>query len=249
MPEILDESSQLESTTIGVYRTAATVKGGRRFTFGALVVVGNRRGQVGYGYAKANEVPQAIEKAQKYAKRQMVDITRLGTTIHHQVEGTFAASKVRLIPASPGTGVVAGTVVRSILEMAGVNDCLSKCYGSTNARNTVKAVFDGLSQLRLPDNVAALRGQDLGKTTIAQRLEDSKATMSATGAPAGGPKKIKGPVNTLGDDRKGRGRGGPGGGGGGRGGPRRGPSQQDAPAAAPGGDANSNVAGGAPSAS
>lgn len=232
MPEILDESSQLESTTIGVYRTASTVKGGRRFSFGALVVVGNRRGQVGFGYAKANEVPQAIEKAQKYAKREMVNVTRIGTTIHHEVEGKFSASKVRLIPASPGTGVVAGGVVRSILEMAGVNDCLTKCYGSTNARNTVKAVFDGLSQLRLPEDVATLRGQELGKTQIATRIEASKATMTAT---ASGPKKAKGPVNTVQDERKGRGRSG----GGGPRGPRRAPEAEAAPAAdaAPAGDA------------
>lgn len=217
MPEILDESSQLESTTIGVYRTASTVKGGRRFSFGALVVIGNRRGQVGYGYAKANEVPQAIEKAQKYAKRAMITIARVGTTFHHEVEGKFSASKVRLIPASPGTGVVAGGVVRSIMDMAGVQDCLSKCYGSTNARNTVKAAFDGLAQLRLPEDVATLRGQTLGKTDILQRIEASKTTM----AESSGPRKARGPVNTVADERKGRGRGGPGGGG--NRGPRRGP--------------------------
>ncbi|MBY0312178.1 MAG: 30S ribosomal protein S5 [Phycisphaerales bacterium] len=239
MPEILDESSQLESTTIGVYRTASTVKGGRRFSFGALVVVGNRRGQVGYGYAKSNEVPNAIEKAQKYAKRAMVNVQRIGTTINHEVEGKFSASKVRLIPASPGTGVVAGTVVRSILEMAGINDCLTKCYGSTNARNTVKAVFDGLDMLRLPADVGTLRGQELGKTQIVTRIEASKATMTAT---ASGPKKAKGPVNTVQDERKGRGRGGPGGGGGMRG-PRRGP-ESSAPAA----DAPASV-GAAPAAS
>src|SRR5882672_8173364 len=107
MPELLDEKQHIESTTIGVYRTSATVKGGRRFSFGALVVVGDRRGQVGFGYGKANEVPQAIEKAQKYAKRAMVGVARIGTTINHEVEGKFSASKVRLIPASPGTGVVA----------------------------------------------------------------------------------------------------------------------------------------------
>src|SRR6185369_8470058 len=173
MAEFLEESTSLESTTIGVYRTASTVKGGRRFSFGALVVIGNRRGQVGYGYAKANEVPQAIEKAQKYAKRAMITIARVGTTFHHEVEGKFSASKVRLIPASPGTGVVAGGVVRSIMDMAGVSDCLSKCYGSTNARNTVKAVFDGIGQLTLPDDVATLRGQTLGKTTIVERIEAS----------------------------------------------------------------------------
>lgn len=242
MPEILDESSQLESVTIGVYRTASTVKGGRRFSFGALVVVGNRRGQVGYGYGKANEVPQAIEKAQKYAKREMITIPRVGTTIHHEVEGTFAASKVRLIPASPGTGVVAGTVVRSILEMAGLNDCLSKCYGSTNARNTVKAVFDGMSQLRIPDDVAALRGQQLGKTAIIERIEKSKSTMAT---PSTGPKKNKGPVNTVADERKGRGgqRGG-----GGR--PRRAPEGGGGgdSGGAPSSDGGNQAGGGAPAA-
>lgn len=217
MPELIDESSQIESTTIGVYRTAATVKGGRRFSFGALVVVGNRNGQVGYGYAKANEVPNAIEKAQKYARRQMVSIPRIGTTIHHEVEGTFSASKVRLIPASPGTGVVAGTVVRSILEMAGVTDCLTKCYGSTNARNAVKAVFDGLEQIRVPGNVASLRGQDLGKTQIETRIERGRAFMSATAGGSSGERKMRGPVNTVGDQS----RGGRGGGRGGRGGPRQ----------------------------
>lgn len=238
MAEILDESSQLESTTIGVYRTASTVKGGRRFSFGALVVVGNRRGQVGYGYGKANEVPQAIEKAQKYAKRAMTQVSRIGTTINHEVEGKFSASKVRLIPASPGTGVVAGTVVRSILELAGVNDCLTKCYGSTNARNTVKAVFDGLERLRIPGDVATLRGQELGRTNIEDRIEKGKASMSSV--PQTGPKKLRGPVNTVTEERKGRGgpqrrrprppEGGGGGGGGGGGDSAGAPPAADAPA-------------------
>src|SRR5436190_9293166 len=167
----------LEDKVIKIRRCASVVKGGRRFSFGALVVVGNRRGQVGYGYGKANEVPQAIEKAQKYAKKAMVTLPRMGTTIHHEVEGKFSASKVRLIPASPGTGVVAGGVVRAILEMAGVNDCLSKCYGSTNARNTVKAVFAGLDQLRSPQTVADLRGQTLERTPIEDKIEAGKAFM------------------------------------------------------------------------
>lgn len=216
MPEMIDESTQLESTTIGVYRTSATVKGGRRFSFGALVVVGNRNGQVGFGYAKANEVPNAIEKAQKYAKRNMAKVPRIGTTIHHEVEGTYSASKVRLIPASPGTGVVAGTVVRSILDLAGVSDCLTKCYGSTNARNTVKAVFAGLEQIRLPATVAQLRGQELGQTAIATRIEKGRAALAATTSVTAGERKARGPVNTVGDDRRG-GRGGRGGPGGGRG--------------------------------
>jgi small subunit ribosomal protein S5 len=208
MPELLEESSQLESSTLGVYRTAATVKGGRRFSFGALVVVGNRAGEVGYGYAKANEVPQAIEKAQKVARRSMRTIPRIGSTINHEVEGVFSSSKVRLIPASPGTGVVAGSVVRSILELAGVSDCLSKCYGSTNARNVIKAVFDGFDRLRRPSAVADLRGVTLDKTPIEQKIEAGRAFMPR--ARAG--EKAKAPVNTVGQERRG-----------GRGGPRRGP--------------------------
>lgn len=202
MAELLDESTSLESTTIGVYRTASTVKGGRRFSFGALVVVGNRNGQVGYGYAKANEVPNAIEKAQKYAKRKLLSIPRIGGTFNHEVEGTFSASKVRLVPASPGTGVVAGTVVRSILELAGITDALSKCYGSTNARNVVKAVFDGLEQLQTPDAVANLRGQSLERTQIEVRIEKGKAFMPKS---AGKEQRARGPVNTVGNERKGRG--------------------------------------------
>lgn len=241
MPEMIDESSHIESTTIGVYRTSATVKGGRRFSFGALVVVGNRGGQVGYGYGKANEVPQAVEKAQKYARREMHEIARIGTTINHEVEGRFGASMVRLIPASPGTGVVAGQVVRSILEMAGINDCLTKCYGSTNARNTVKAAFAAIEQLRNPAAVATLRGVELGKTAISARIEKGKAFMAATSSTAGGEKKARGPVNTVGDDRRGgrggrgpggprrRGPGGPGGSGGPGGG--EGAPAGDAPAA------------------
>ncbi|MGE3108230.1 MAG: 30S ribosomal protein S5 [Phycisphaerales bacterium] len=233
MAEMIDESGGLQSTTIGVYRTAATVKGGRRFSFGALVVVGNRNGQVGYGYGKANEVPQAIEKAQKYAKRDMVTMRRIGTTINHEVQGQFSSASVRLLPASPGTGVVAGGVVRSILEMAGVADCLTKCYGSTNARNVVKAVFDALGQLRTPDAVATLRGVTLSKTPIEEKIDASKAFMPK----ASSSEKAKGPVNTIGQDRKG-GRGGQRGGGrGGRRGPAPAPDATPAEAPAPASDA------------
>lgn len=201
MPEILDESSSLESHTVAVDRTSSTVKGGRRFSFGALVIVGDRHGKVGFGYGKSNEVPQAVEKAQKYAKKAMVKIPMAGTTIPHQVEGKFSASKVRLIPASPGTGVVAGGTVRSILEIAGVTDCITKCFGSTNKRNVVKAVFEGLAQLKTPEAVAALRGLDLGMTEIQTKIERGKRFMPI--APKG--EKKKGPVNTIGEERKGRG--------------------------------------------
>ena len=129
MPELLEESSQLESTTVGVFRTAETVKGGRRFSFNSLVVIGNRRGQIGWGYGKANEVPPAIEKAQKAAKRNMFDISLHGGTIPHEVIGAFGSARVKLMPASPGTGIVAGATVRAVLELLGITDCLTKCQG------------------------------------------------------------------------------------------------------------------------
>lgn len=206
MAELLDETSQIESTTVAVQRTAATVKGGRRFSFGALVVVGDRRGKVGFGYGKSNEVPAAIEKAQKYARKAMVPIPMIGTTLPHQVEGDYRASKVRLIPAAPGTGVVAGQSVRAVLEMAGITDCLTKCYGSTNKVNTIKAVFAGLEKLRTSGQIAELRGQQLGQTEIEAKLEKGKQYISFTPKP---PKPQERPERGRGG---GRGRGGPGGG-------------------------------------
>ena len=141
MAEMLDDNSSLESTTVGIYRTAKTVKGGRNFSFAALVVVGDRRGRVGIGYAKAPQVPLAIEKAQKVGKRSLRTYPLQDRTIPHVVEGRFLASKVRLVPASPGTGVIAGASVRAVLEMFGIQDCLTKCFGSTNPKNVVKATF------------------------------------------------------------------------------------------------------------
>ncbi|HWB19383.1 MAG TPA: 30S ribosomal protein S5, partial [Phycisphaerales bacterium] len=148
MAEFLEESSALESVTVGVYRTSATVKGGRRFSFSALVVVGDRHGKVGIGYAKANQVPNAIEKAQKTAKRRMFEFPMVGRTLPHAITGKFGASTVRVIPASPGTGIIAGAAVRAPLEMLGLQDALTKSYGSTNPKNVVKAVLNGLEQLR-----------------------------------------------------------------------------------------------------
>lgn len=212
MAEMLDESSSVESSTVGVFRTSATVKGGRRFSFGALVVVGDKRGRVGFGYGKSNEVPQAVDKAQKYAKRAMVEIPMAGRTLPHEVQGKFGASSVRLIPASPGTGVVAGSTIRAILEMAGITDCLTKCYGNTNKFNLVKACFDGIVQLRRREQIAAARGVTLEVTDIEHKIEKGKAFASTAKG-----EKMKGPVNTIGQDRRG-GRGGGGGGRGGRGG-------------------------------
>ena len=171
MRDVMEKSSQLDSHTVNVYRTAATVKGGRRFSFGALVVMGDRRGRVGYGYAKSKDVPGAIEKAQKAGQRELVTVPMVGSTIPHQVTGRFGASSVRLIPASPGTGVVAGATVRAVLEMAGVTDCLTKCYGSTSTMNVVKAVIDGITQMRTVEEVAALRGVDIEKTVTHEKIE------------------------------------------------------------------------------
>ena len=134
MAEMIDESQALESTTVGIYRTSTVVKGGRRFSFAALVVVGDGRGNIGIGYGKAPSVPPAIEKAQKEAKRSLKPVTLKDGTIPHQVTGRCGASSVRLIPAAPGTGVIAGGTVRAVLEAAGVKDCLTKSLGSTNQR-------------------------------------------------------------------------------------------------------------------
>lgn len=222
MAELLDETSSLESTTVGVYRTSATVKGGRRFSFSALVVVGDRSGRVGLGYAKSNQVPQAIEKAQKVAKRKMKAYPMLGRTIPHSVLGRYGACSVQLVPASPGTGVIAGAATRAVLEMFGVQDCLTKAYGSTNPKNLVKAALDGLSKLRTKELISELRGIDLGLSQVEEAIERSKAFMTVGGS----GEKAKAPVNTVGMDAKG-GRGGRGGErrGGGRG--RRGSQSAD----------------------
>lgn len=143
---------------VKLYRCATVVKGGRRFSFGALVVVGDRRGQVGFGYGKANEVPQAVEKGNKQAKRRLKRVPLRGTTIPHRVIGRFGSSRITLIPASEGTGVIAGSAPRAVLELAGVRDVLTKCYGSTNAKNLVKATLNGLLQLRTRAQVEKLRG-------------------------------------------------------------------------------------------
>lgn len=228
MAEILDESAALESNTVGVYRTAATVKGGRRFSFSSMVVVGNRNGRVGIGYGKANQVPPAIEKAQKEARRKMREFPLLGSTIPHTVTGRFGACTVRLIPASPGTGVIAGAAVRAPLEMVGIQDCLTKSYGSNNSKNLVKAVLNGLEQLRLKETVAALRGVEIQVTEVEDALERGKAFMPTSGS----GEKAAAPVNTVGDAKRGggkgrqRGGGGRGGGGGGRGGGGGGRSRQ-----------------------
>ncbi|RNC81737.1 MAG: 30S ribosomal protein S5 [Phycisphaera sp.] len=179
MAELMEKSSQLESHTAGIFRTAATVKGGRRFSFGAMVVVGDRRGRAGFAHAKSQEVPTAIEKAEKHAKQNIISVPLTGGTIPHEIEGRFLATTVRLLPASPGTGVIAGSSVRSILELVGITDCMTKVYGSTNKVNVIKAVFDALSRLRTKELVAELRGVDLGTTDIEERIDRAQRFMSS----------------------------------------------------------------------
>ncbi len=146
---------------VQIRRCACVVKGGRRFSFTALVVVGDQKGRVGYGYAKGVEVPNAVEKAVKSSNRRMIKVILKGRTIPHQVEGRFGASRVTLIPAAPGTGVIAGNSVRAVLESAGIHDILTKARGSANPINLVKATLEGLKKLRSREDVSRLRGVSL----------------------------------------------------------------------------------------
>ncbi|TFG50916.1 MAG: 30S ribosomal protein S5 [Candidatus Brocadiia bacterium] len=151
------EEKPLEDTVVKIYRCSKVVKGGRRFSFAALVVVGDRSGTVGIGYGKANEVPHAVEKAIKDAKKELQKICLVGRTIPHQVTGKYRASKVVLVPASPGTGVIAGSSVRAVLEYSGVQDVLTKVHGSTSAKNVVKATIDALLKMRTKETIESQR--------------------------------------------------------------------------------------------
>jgi small subunit ribosomal protein S5 len=157
-----DDGSGIETSVVRIYRCAKVVKGGRTFSFGALVVAGDRRGNIGIGYGKANEVPPSVEKATKDARKAMFKVNLKGTTIPHAVQGTSGASKVVLVPARPGTGVTAGKSVRPCLELAGITDILSKAYGSTSPKNLVKATIAALRQLQNRDQVERTRGVSLG---------------------------------------------------------------------------------------
>ena len=152
---------QLIDKVIKIRRCAAVVKGGRRFSFTALVVVGDNQGRVGWGYGKANEVPPAVEKAVKDGTRSLVSIHLEGATIPHAVKGRFGAAEVVLVPAGPGTGVIAGAAVRAVCEACGIRDILTKSFGSPNSTNLVKASIEALKQLRSKGEVERLRGVSL----------------------------------------------------------------------------------------
>ena len=153
------EQSEFKERLVSINRVAKVVKGGKNFRFTALMVVGNENGKVGVGLGKAAEIPEAVRKGVEDAKRHMIEVPIVGTTIPHQVEGKFGKGHVRMLPAEPGTGVIAGGPVRAVLEAVGIRDIRTKSYGSNNPANCVKATLEGLSQLRTVEQVAKLRGK------------------------------------------------------------------------------------------
>ena len=157
------KESDILDRVIAINRTAKVVKGGRRFRFSAIVVVGDGNGSVGAGLGKAHEVPEAIRKGMEQAKKNMLKVAVTNKTIPYEVIGHYGAGKVLLKPASEGTGLIAGGAVRAVLEVAGVHNILTKCLGSHNPHNLVKATIEGLYQLRLPAHIAMLRGREIGE--------------------------------------------------------------------------------------
>ena len=221
MPKIDASRLNLEETVVQVARVAKVVKGGRRFSFRALVVVGDRSGHVGVGLGKAGEVPEAIRKGVEDAKKHLITVPLQGTTIPYLSRGLFAASEVMLKPATAGTGVIAGGAVRAVVEAAGIRDILTKSLGSSTSLNTVMATMNGLRSLASFESEAARRGRSVAELVgarQAQRISDEVAAAATYTPPVREEREERG-----GDRRRGgRGDGGAGGGGGDRGGPGRG---------------------------
>lgn len=159
--QVFFEGKPLEDQVVKIYRCAKVVKGGRRFRFAALVVLGDRSGHVGLGYGKANEVPTAVEKGISSARKNLVAIQLKGSTIPHRIKARYGASQVVLVPAAEGTGIIAGVRLRPLLELAGIRDVLTKSYGSTNPKNLLQAGMRALKRLRSAEQVAELRGVTL----------------------------------------------------------------------------------------
>ena len=178
----IESLGEMVDRVVNINRVAKVVKGGRRFSFSALVVVGNRQGSVGLGYGEAPGVPAAIEKAQKAAKKQIVKITLQEGTLPHAVIGSFKASAVKLIPASPGTGVIAGATARAVLDMAGVHDCLTKSMRSNSQQNLAKATMEGLMALTSKTQIAELRGVQIESSHVDSILEAGRRFAPTTTA-------------------------------------------------------------------